>query len=563
MGDIIKQIQTGPEDIYNIHAYQSDEALKINANAGSANKPVYFSNGIPVECNFTVETSVPQNAKFTDENTKNTAGATDSSSKLFLIGATDQSANPVTYSHNTAYVGTDGCLYSNDTKVSVSGHTHAYLPLAGGTLTGDLTISSGNSNAAMPALQWGTVSSNSPYTGFAKDQSDGTFIICSMEKGVESAKHYKNGLSIGGGSGNLFWKGNQIVTIQDKLANPYSLTIQGNGTTLTHGTYDGSGSKTVNITPSSIGAAPQIHEHNAGDITTGELSSDRLPVIPIHKGGTNASSVEKARENLSVYSIGQVDTLINSIVGEGAAETLDTIGKISEALKGDKDIIDALTPSKSFEDHEKADNPHNITKVTIGLSKVENKSSEDIRKELEKADVTAALGYTPPSVDTNTTYTFATGDNNGQIKITPSVGNPVNVDIKGLGTAAYKNIGDFATTGRNEFTGNQILANHTYLYGTYASGDYGNLIGLSNNDNIIIGGSAHPDTNIYFYGKLNLNHALSVEEGGTGATAAAGAISNISSSAIQLGSNGISTLTVNGIDYAMTSTEYDELIALT
>lgn len=49
--------------------------------------------------------------------TKNTAGSTDSSSKLFLIGATSQAANPQTYSHDTAYVGTDGCLYSGGTKV--------------------------------------------------------------------------------------------------------------------------------------------------------------------------------------------------------------------------------------------------------------------------------------------------------------------------------------------------------------------------------------------------------------------------------------------------------------
>lgn len=56
--------------------------------------------------------------------TKNTAGSTDTSSKIFLIGATSQAANPQTYSHDTAYVGTDGCLYSGGTKVSVNGHTH-------------------------------------------------------------------------------------------------------------------------------------------------------------------------------------------------------------------------------------------------------------------------------------------------------------------------------------------------------------------------------------------------------------------------------------------------------
>ena len=53
----------------------------------------------------------------TDTDTKNTAGSTDSSSKLFLVGATSQAANPQTYSQDTAYVGTDGHLYSNSVQV--------------------------------------------------------------------------------------------------------------------------------------------------------------------------------------------------------------------------------------------------------------------------------------------------------------------------------------------------------------------------------------------------------------------------------------------------------------
>lgn len=63
----------------------------------------------------TVNKDVPSNAVFTD--TKNTAGSTDTSSKIYLIGATSQAANPQTYSQDTAYVGTDGCLYSGGSKV--------------------------------------------------------------------------------------------------------------------------------------------------------------------------------------------------------------------------------------------------------------------------------------------------------------------------------------------------------------------------------------------------------------------------------------------------------------
>ena len=49
--------------------------------------------------------------------TKNTAGSTNTSSKIFLVGATSQAANPQTYSHDTAYVGTNGHLYSNSKQV--------------------------------------------------------------------------------------------------------------------------------------------------------------------------------------------------------------------------------------------------------------------------------------------------------------------------------------------------------------------------------------------------------------------------------------------------------------
>ena len=55
--------------------------------------------------------------KVKDTDTKNTAGSTDSSSKLFIVGATSQATNPQTYSQDTAYVGTDGHLYSDSKQV--------------------------------------------------------------------------------------------------------------------------------------------------------------------------------------------------------------------------------------------------------------------------------------------------------------------------------------------------------------------------------------------------------------------------------------------------------------
>lgn len=50
---------------------QASKASKLadslsEANVGSTSRPVYFKNGIPVQCGYTVQESVPQGAKFTD-----------------------------------------------------------------------------------------------------------------------------------------------------------------------------------------------------------------------------------------------------------------------------------------------------------------------------------------------------------------------------------------------------------------------------------------------------------------------------------------------------------------
>ena len=55
----------------------------------------------------------------------------------------------------------------------------------------------------------------------------------------------------------------------------------------------------------------------------------------------------------------------------------------------------------------------------------------------------------PANPNTNTTYTIATGDAKGQIKVTPSSGDAYNVSVKGLGSAAYTESSAYATSGHN------------------------------------------------------------------------------------------------------------------
>lgn len=70
-------------------------------------------------------------------------------------------------------------------------------------------------------------------------------------------------------------------------------------------------------------------------------------------------------------------------------------------------------------------NPHKTTKTDLGLGNVENKSSATIRGELTSANVTTALGYTPPRTDTNTHYTtrIVAGAANGTANAATTNGN--------------------------------------------------------------------------------------------------------------------------------------------
>lgn len=46
--------------------------------------------------------------------------------------------------------------------------------------------------------------------------------------------------------------------------------------------------------------AKSNHKHNADDLDSGTLSSDRLPIVPVTKGGTGAADADGARNNLGI-----------------------------------------------------------------------------------------------------------------------------------------------------------------------------------------------------------------------------------------------------------------------
>ena len=126
--------------------------------AAAGNVATLNASGNLTDSGKTIGTSVPSDAVFTD--TKNTAGATDSNNKLYIVGATSQADNPQTYSQDTAYVGTDGHLYSDGKQtVNLSGtqaltnKTYNGYTLGAACEKGvDVSISSGSTSTNVPTV---------------------------------------------------------------------------------------------------------------------------------------------------------------------------------------------------------------------------------------------------------------------------------------------------------------------------------------------------------------------------------------------------------------------------
>lgn len=178
---------------------------------GSATQPVYVdASGVATALTYELNKTVPADAVFTDTtyevftgatssadgasglvkapvagdqekflrgdgnwatvattDTKNTAGATDTSSKIFLVGATTQDDNPQTYTHDTAFVDDNGRLNSaapasdaNDNTVATTkwvkdqGYktSSGVTSVAEGSVNGTIAVSVDGGNATNVAV---------------------------------------------------------------------------------------------------------------------------------------------------------------------------------------------------------------------------------------------------------------------------------------------------------------------------------------------------------------------------------------------------------------------------
>lgn len=225
--------------------------------------------------------------------------------------------------------------------VSLGASDVGALSLDGGTINKSKTVkmdASANSNGAN--LKWGTVNSKNPYIGYASDQTDGTFVIGSL-----LGTNYASGLAIGGGSGNLLWKGKKVATTSDipsvPTVNNGTLTITENGTSKGTFTANQSGNTTIALTNTTysnattsvaglMSAADKTKLDRVSGINEIDLWYDTVTDLTVNEDGINwYDSFEMAGPYGSVLN-GTLTMKVPIVAGSNISITKNSNGRVAE-----------------------------------------------------------------------------------------------------------------------------------------------------------------------------------------------------------------------------------------
>lgn len=178
-------------------------------------------------------------------------------------------------------------LYENGVRVSVSGHTHNYLPLSGGTLTGDLTLSLGDFDRFIVFSYPGTVNpdSNSWRTGvLGSGNGEANYYVVQYQRVNTSSSTWNTAFKIGQDTGTVMFTNN--ITIGDKVnyhsgnLAPQTLTLSTSPQTYITANGTNYILKLPNSDPYTSARTPTAHTHPYLPLAGGTMNQGSHVIFP-------------------------------------------------------------------------------------------------------------------------------------------------------------------------------------------------------------------------------------------------------------------------------------------
>ena len=435
-----------------------------------------------------------------DANTKTSAGATDTSSKIYLVGATTQATSPTTYTHDTVYVNTDGHLYDTDVRVSTVDHTH------------EVTVS-------------GTTGANS-----------GT--------AVKAVTGYSN---FNGGSGDLKVYPNDTTTTAETLApsnripyvasashTPASLGTASTGTvTISGGSYSGT-TKYIKATSTKAGTASVGINGGSGSLTNDGTSTTGIKYIESVSGGSAVTPTTKYMKFSAGTTTKSGATPKYTSTNSGANNVEDGVSVVTKISATDPTIT--LTENSSNE--------------TGRITYIKSVTKGDYTPE---GSVTLTSGTAPSMGAATTKYLVATATgtaigSTGTGACAPN-GHTHAVTVQG-DTEAESNNAVKAVTGYSSFSGGALTGTTTFNTNAIKAIGGTRNYGFSANTSNVVTAPSYADGILSF----TLVNA-STQDAHTGTAAATG---TVGFTAASLGTPTTSNVTPSGHTHA-----YGSSIAIT
>lgn len=256
---------------------------------------------------------------------------------------------------------------ASEVGAAPASHSHSYLPLAGGTMTGRISRGAGGTwiSARNNVVAFGTTANSQAYNP------------------VVGQKTYKGAWTVGNLTGD-----ERLVFSYDTDTNFEAGNNSSNKTYLPIG----NGSQEI-ITSTTIGSQSVSHANTAGSVAWSNVSGrpSSMPASDVYAWAKASSKPSYSWSEISgrpsIPSVGNGTVTITQNGATKGSFTLNQSGNATIALT-DNNTVYSLPAA---------------TSSTLGGVKVgSNITNSSGTISLTKANVTSALGYTPPTSDTNT-----------------------------------------------------------------------------------------------------------------------------------------------------------------